>query len=174
MVNIPDGAAGDKPFVPSVSSSPQKTVRIPSFTGSDGNRRRRKPFKSSSNHSLKATHSQMLSSQHHDPSRALYSAGLAKAGAESHDGSEQSHSTYAASHGVASVRGFHIQPGSFNDRSMGGESPRGRVDGMFDDGVSSVADSVNTSATDTTGSNTGIGREQKPLMKPKFETNDAV
>ena len=168
MVNIPGAAGEDKAFSASVSGSPRKSVRIPSFTGSDGNRRRRKPFKSSSNHSLKATHSQMLSTHAHDPSKALYSGALARSGAESHDGSEVSHSTYTTSQGVPSVRGFHVQPSSFNDRSVSGDSPRGgRVDGVLDDGASSVAESMQTSAT--TSSNTGVSREQKRLIKPDHE-----
>lgn len=171
VVNIPEAAVGDKAFSASVSGSPKKTVRIPSFTGSDGNRRRRKPFKSSSNHSLKATHSQMLSNHAHDPSKAVYSGALARSGAESHDGSEVSHSTYAASQGAPSVRGFHVQPSSFNDRSVVGDSPRGgRVDTVFDDGTSSVAESLQTSAT--TSSNTGVSREHKRLIKPDHEGVD--
>ena len=168
MVNIPDGAAGGTDLAASEGGSPHKPSfpRISSFTGSDGNRRRRKPFKSSSNHSLQATHPQMPSHHAHDPSGLHLSSGH-----ESHDGSQHSYSTYAASHD-APVHGFHIQPAggsnpAVNDYSS--TSPRWgtKVDGMLDDGASSVADSVQTSVT--TSSNTGVDREQKCLIDNEHE-----
>ena len=98
----------------------------------------------------------MLSHHAHDP----------HSGPESHDGSQHSYSTYAASHG-APIHGFHIHPAgghnpAVNDYSS--DSPRWgmKVDGMFDDGASSVADSQQTSVT--TSSTTGVDREQKRLI----------
>lgn len=168
MVNIPDDAPGDAALAASEGGSPHNPSfpRISSFTGSDGNRRRRKPFKSSSNHSLKATHPQMLSHRANDPSGLHLSSGP-----ESHDGSQQSYSTHAASHG-APVHGFHVPPaGGVNPAvyDYSSDSPRWgmKVDGMYDDGASSFADSQQTSVT--TSSNTGVDREQKRLIDYEHE-----
>ena len=151
-----EGGSPHKPSIP----------RISSFTGGDGNRRRRqKPFKSSSNHSLKATHPQMLNHHAHEPSGLQLSSGP-----ESHDGSQHGYS-YAASHD-APVHGFHVQPpGGVNPavHDYSSDSPRWgmKVDGMFDDGASSVADSQQTYVS--TSSNTVADREQKRLINTEHE-----
>ena len=108
----------------------------------------------------------MLTHHAHDPSGLHLSSGP-----ESHDGSQHSYSTYAASHD-APTRGFHVKPtggvnSAVNDYSS--DSPRWgtKVDGMFDDGASSVADSQQTSVT--TSSNTVVDREQKRLINSEHE-----
>ena len=108
----------------------------------------------------------MLTHHAHDPSGLHLSSGP-----ESHDGSQHSYSTYAASHD-APVHGFHVQPaGGFNPavNDYSSTSPRWgmKVDGMIDDGASSVADSPPTSIT--TSSNTGVDREQKRLIDNELE-----
>lgn len=181
VVNIPDGATGEGALAASAGGSPHVPFpRISSFTGSEGNRRhRRKPFKSSSNHSLKAGHPQKLTNTAHDPlglhgSSGEASSGVKNSGPESHDGSQQSYSTYAASHD-APVHGFHVQSGGGlhpphpNDRSLSSDSPRWeKVDGVYDDAASSIADSQQTSPT-TSSNNTGIEPEQKRLITPERE-----
>ena len=165
-MNIPDDAAEDGTLAASVGRTPHNP-RISSFTGSDGSRRRRrKPFKSSSNHSLQAMHPQMPGHHAHDASGLHRSSGP-----ESHDGSQHSYSTYAASHD-APVHGFRIQPPEGRNPALydySSNSPRWdmKVDGMVDDEESSVADSMQTSVT--TSSTSGVDREQKRLINNDHE-----
>lgn len=176
VVNIPDDTPGGAAVAASVGDSPHKAFpRISSFTGSDGNRRsrRRKPFKSSSNHSLKATHPQMVTNHAQDPSGVHRTPG-----ADSHDGSQHSYSTYAASHD-APVHGFHVQPAGglhphVNDNPLSSDSPRwGKLDGVYDDGASSAADSQQTTVT-TSSTNTGVDSEQKRLIHSELEMRARV
>ncbi len=197
VVNIPDGAD----HISAAGTSPLKGPRIPSFTASDGSRRRRKPFKSNSNHSLKGLHSQMLSHSH-DPARSVHFGGgvmntgsdlvgsqnsqghLGLSSSAPHEGSAQMNdhtSEFSSSPPLYSLHGGALHnghmDGEYDDSSprsipvtgaYDDGSPRGGEHHvMFDDGVSSVAESVETYAT--TSSNTGPGgvpREQKHLIRP--------
>ena len=204
VVNIPDGI--DQ--ISAAGTSPLKGPRIPSFTASDGSRRRRKPFKSNSNHSLKGLHSQMLSHSH-DPAKSVHFGGMTNTGSDLVVGSQNSQghlgvSISAPNEGSAQMNdhtsemsssppldGLH--GGALHNSHMDGEfddssprsipvtgayddgSPRGGDHHvMFDDGVSSVAESVETYAT--TSSNTGPGglpREQKHLIRPDSHNQGA-
>lgn len=197
VVNIPDNAAEDGTLAASVGGSPHHVSfpRISSFTGSDGNRRRRrKPFKSSSNHSLQAMHPHMPCHHAHDASGLQRSSGPESqeasglhlssgpeshdasglhrsSGPESHDGSQHSYSTYAASHD-APVHGFRVQPPEGRNPASydySSNSPRWemKVDGMVDEEASSAADSMQTSVT--TSSTSGVDREQKRLINNERE-----
>ena len=230
VVNIPDGAANGTDHIIVATTSPSKVARIASFTASDGNRRRRKPFKSNSNHSLKGLQSQMMTSHSHDPAKGLHFGAVHASGSGLHGsqhGSHHSHDAYGSyeSHGSAAIDAYGSAPvhgsnarpaqsdgsggagphnehmngigshdvhvngdphgfishagpihGGFDDSPTVGRvddsPPRGRTDGMFDDGVSSVADSVGTYAT--TSSNTGVSpipADQKRLMRFESHTS---
>lgn len=204
VVNIPDGI--DQ--ISAAGTSPLKGPRIPSFTASDGSRRRRKPFKSNSNHSLKGLHSQMLSHSH-DPAKSVHFGGTTNTGSDLVVGSQNSQghlgvSSSAPNEGSAQMNDhtselssspplYSLHGGALHNSHMDGElddssprsipvtgayddgSPRGGDHHvMFDDGVSSAAESVETYAT--TSSNTGPGgvpREQKHLIRPDSHNQGA-
>jgi len=156
VVNIPDGAN----HISAAGTSPLKGPRIPSFTASDGSRRRRKPFKSNSNHSLKGLHSQMPSHSH-DPARSVHFGGgvmntgsdlvcsqnsqghLGLSSSAPHEGSAQMHdhtSELSSSPPLYGLRG-----GALHDGHMDGEyddsSPRSiPVTGAYDDGSPRVGE----------------------------------